>query len=110
MAVAPLAYFFVEDFPDNAKFLRPHEARIVRHELVQDSGSSTTEHLSWVLFKQHSRDWFTWVSTGIFMCVVVPTYGFGFFVPSILVVSLVPSLRPKALVNNFGTRAWGIVE
>lgn len=86
MIIGPVAYFFLTEFPDRAKFLKPHERRLILHELRDDSGSNVTEHLSWALFKRHCGDWFIWMSTMIFMCVVVPTYGFGFFVPSILVV------------------------
>ncbi|KIW34124.1 uncharacterized protein PV07_00920 [Cladophialophora immunda] len=59
------SYFFISDFPDKAKVLKPHERQHVQDELREDMGNATTDTLTYA-------------------CVVVPTYGLGFFTPTIL--------------------------
>lgn len=88
MVASLITYFFVGDFPDKATFLTPDEKNYVFATLRNDSGDASTERLTWEAFKNHSQDPFVWISTIMFMCIVVPTYGLAFFVPSILVVRM----------------------
>ncbi|VUC37779.1 unnamed protein product [Clonostachys rosea] len=90
IGIGCLTYYFVSEFPDKAKFLKEDEKRHLFAILDKDNGGNTTERLTWARLKTHAKDPFVWVSTLMFMCIVIPTYGLGFFMPSILVLMVEP--------------------
>ena len=50
MLMAPVAYFFVPDSPDKARFLNPQEKQIARARAIRQTG--TTERVGSIDVKQ----------------------------------------------------------
>ena len=85
MVIGIVARFFIDDFPDRAKFLSDAERAVVMRRLELDRSKVTTEQLSKANLKD-PKDWMLWLSTMLYLCNVAAVYGLSFFVPSILLV------------------------
>ncbi|KAL7786804.1 major facilitator superfamily domain-containing protein [Trichoderma afarasin] len=83
--VGLLSFFFVHDFPDEAKFLSPEDRMRVLWRLKQDKQSSA-EHESFKMeyFWAAIKDWKTYAGMLIYMGPLMPLYSFSLFLPSII--------------------------
>lgn len=88
VAIGLFAPFFLIDFPDKAKFLKPEEKEHVLNRLNIERGDGETHNLSWKLLRQHLSDWTLWWISLVYLCNVGPIYSLAYFVPTILNVYL----------------------
>jgi hypothetical protein len=88
VAIGLLAPFFLVDFPDKAKFLKPPEKEHVINRLNIERGDGETHNLTWKAFRSHISDWTLWWISLVYLCNVGPIYSLAYFVPTILNVIL----------------------
>jgi len=79
-----IAPFFLIDFPDKSKFLKPDEKQHVLNRLNIERGDGDTHNLRWKTMKVHLSDWTLWFISIIYLCNVGPIYSLAFFIPTIL--------------------------
>jgi hypothetical protein len=84
VVIAAIAAFFLVDFPDKAKFLKPDEKQHVLNRLNIERGDGETHNLTWKTFRLHMSDWNIWFIALIYLCNVGPIYSLAYFIPSIL--------------------------
>jgi hypothetical protein len=84
VAIGLFAPFFLIDFPDKAKFLKPDEKEHVLNRLNIERGDGETHNLSWKLLRHHLSDWTLWWVSLVYLCNVGPIYSLAYFVPTIL--------------------------
>lgn len=79
------SFWFVYDFPREAKFLSTDDRARVIHRLKSDKQSSAhNEHFKWVYLWSSLKDWKMWIGMAIYMGTTVPLYAFSIFLPSII--------------------------
>ncbi|KAG5361043.1 putative transporter [Yarrowia sp. B02] len=91
VAVAVVAFFFVHDFPETARFLTDEEREFVMWRLKYDGNDANTGEL---VEQNNAREWkyvraaFTdiqvYVHILLYFGIVVPLYGIALFLPSII--------------------------
>jgi len=78
------SFWFVYDFPAEAKFLsEPERARVIRR-LVTDKQSVGAEHFSWPILRSALLDWKMYLAAIIYSGITTPLYSFSIFLPSII--------------------------
>jgi sugar phosphate permease len=84
--VAIVAYFFIVDWPEDAKFLTEEERELIKHRLANDgnSGACRMDTLNKDSTKRIFRDWKIWCGTFMYMMVTTTGYATSFFIPTIL--------------------------
>lgn len=101
MMIALVASLFLSDFPDRATFLESEERKWVLHRL-EGTGSIETEKLSIRSFITDSKDPWIFIVSLMYLCVIVPTYGLAFYLPTILTVGfLSTSIFPNFSSNSY---------
>lgn len=70
VAVALVSPWFIEDFPEDAKFLSPKEKEFVVHRLKQDVGAGG--HFDWRHVKSAFLDWKAYVFALIYIGIAMP--------------------------------------
>jgi len=79
------SFFIIQDFPDNAKFLKEDErAFVIKRLQADDQFSAAGETLRWKYIWQSLIDWKTWVGMILYMGADGPLYAFSLFLPSII--------------------------
>lgn len=79
------SFWFVYDFPSEAKFLSDEDRARVIHRLRADKQSSAnSESFSWACLWSALKDWKMWLGMAIYMGTTVPLYAFSIFLPSII--------------------------
>ncbi|ANB12519.1 Tna1p [Sugiyamaella lignohabitans] len=84
--VAIIMFFFIADFPEDAKFLTDNERAFLQAKLALDSGDSYHERKYTIrdvlgCFK----DWKIWFGGFMYFGLIVPAYGYAYFANAILV-------------------------
>ncbi|KLO11523.1 MFS general substrate transporter [Schizopora paradoxa] len=80
-----VSFFLIQDFPDNAKFLKEDErAFVIKRLQADDQFSAAGEKLRWKYIWQSLVDWKTWVGMILYMGADGPLYAFSLFLPSII--------------------------
>lgn len=78
------SFWFVYDFPAEAKFLtEPERARVIRR-LVSDNQSVGQEHFSWPILRSALLDWKMYLGALIYSGITTPLYSFSIFLPTII--------------------------
>ena len=70
VVVALISPWFIEDFPEDAKFLSPKEKDFVVHRLKQDVGAGG--HFDWRHVKSAFLDWKSYVFALIYIGIAMP--------------------------------------
>jgi len=92
IVIALLAYLFMHDYPETARFLTDDERLFVIRALKEDSKGQAT-HFSPKFVWQALADWKTYLQVVNYIGVVVPVYAVALFTPTI--------------INNLGFSAAG---
>ena len=80
-----LSFWVVEDFPDDATFLKPLEKHVVLMRLKSDGQASHRyETFKWKYFWAAFKDWKTWAGMLMYMGVDGSLYAFSLFLPSVI--------------------------
>lgn len=82
ICVVPLMTLLSE-FPEKAKWLRPHEQQYVMVEIKKDRGAEA-EQFDWRDTLSALADWKVWMLAGLFFWVATGAYSLSFFTPTIL--------------------------
>ncbi|CAG8445702.1 5579_t:CDS:10 [Diversispora eburnea] len=82
--IALLAYFFISDYPETAKFLTNGERALAIKRLKYDAGSGHLTHFEKEYILAAIKDWKVWSAMFIYIGIVIPVYSFSFFIPAIL--------------------------
>ncbi|KAL6882457.1 major facilitator superfamily domain-containing protein [Trichoderma longibrachiatum] len=95
--VAALAFFWLHDFPETAKFLTEEERAFVVHRLkyqgqiqtladgeTEQAQVAQAEEFQWNYVRQAFTDWQVWVNIFVYWSVVCPLYGISLFLPTII--------------------------
>ncbi|EHK22573.1 uncharacterized protein TRIVIDRAFT_191312 [Trichoderma virens Gv29-8] len=87
--VAVLAFFFLHDFPETAKFLTEEERAFVVHRLkyqgqVEQAEVAQAEEFEWKYVREAFTDWQVWVNILVYWSIVCPLYGISLFLPTII--------------------------
>lgn len=77
--VAAMAFFFLHDFPETAKFLTEDERAFVVHRLkyqgqVGQAQVAQAEEFEWKYVRQAFTDWQVWVNIFVYWSVSLPPY------------------------------------
>ena len=79
------SFWFVYDFPAEAKFLSPDDrARVLRRLRADNQSSAEHEVFHWDALWSSLKDWKMWLGMAIYMGTTVPLYAFSIFLPSII--------------------------
>ena len=79
------SFWFVYDFPDEAKFLSPADrARVLRRLALDQQSSAEHEKFKMSYFWASVQDWKTYTSAIIYMGADGSLYAFSLFVPTII--------------------------
>ncbi|RHZ54286.1 hypothetical protein Glove_428g67 [Diversispora epigaea] len=82
--IALLAYFFISDYPETAKFLTNNERTLAIKRLKYDAGSGHLTHFEKEYVLAAIKDWKVWSAMFIYIGIVIPVYSFSFFIPAIV--------------------------
>ncbi|KAK3677798.1 hypothetical protein LTR78_002648 [Recurvomyces mirabilis] len=79
------SYWFVHDFPDDAKFLsEPDRVRVIRRLKADNQSSAEHEEFKMAYFWAAVKDWKTWAFAIIYMGCDGALYAFSLFLPTII--------------------------
>lgn len=79
------SFWFVYDFPGEAKFLSDSDrARVIRRLRTDSQTSADHEEFCWNHLWSSLADWKMWLGMAIYMGTTVPLYAFSVFLPSII--------------------------
>ncbi|KAL5866563.1 hypothetical protein ACKVWC_010456 [Pyricularia oryzae] len=84
VAVALAAYFFIQNYPDTAKFLSPAQKRSIHARLAADSDATLDERFNWANVTAALRDPACWLYGLGFHTVSLPLYTLSLFLPTII--------------------------
>ncbi|ODV88288.1 hypothetical protein CANARDRAFT_5581 [[Candida] arabinofermentans NRRL YB-2248] len=80
-----ILYFFITDFPEEAKYLTDAEKLFLKQKLAVYSGSSGFNlKQTWRDIAAVFKDPLLWVSALVYFCLIVPSYSYAFFAPTII--------------------------
>ncbi|KAI5115649.1 hypothetical protein M0805_002771 [Coniferiporia weirii] len=83
--VGAASFYFIQDFPDTARFLTEPERAFVISRLQKDGQySAGGEEAKWKYIWRSMIDWKTWVGMMLYTGANGPLYGFSLFLPSII--------------------------
>lgn len=83
LVVAGVAFFFMHDYPDTAKFLTNDERKEVQRRLTLDR-SSLADEFDMKFFMHAVTDWKIWVHMFITIGIYTPLYSVSLFLPTIV--------------------------
>jgi hypothetical protein len=75
MIFSLFGYFFIADFPEEAKFLTEPEREFVINKLQKDIGKSAYQPITFKDVVITFRDWKVWVGGFMYLGLIVPAYG-----------------------------------
>ncbi|KAK1750392.1 major facilitator superfamily domain-containing protein [Echria macrotheca] len=79
------SFWFVYDFPSEAKFLSPEDrARVIRRLRSDKQAIAEKEHFAWGYVWSSVTDWKMWIGAAIYSGITVPLYSFSIFLPTII--------------------------
>jgi Major Facilitator Superfamily len=81
-----ILYFWIPDFPENAKFLSPTERSFVIRRLEDDQGvqSGLERRITWTDALACFKDWKIIIGAFMYFGLIVPAYGYAYFAPGII--------------------------
>lgn len=85
VACSVIMYFFISDFPEEAKWLTPNERDFIKAKLALDSGDSSHEvklDVKGVL--RVFRDWKVWIAGLLYFFLIIPAYSYAYFSAAIV--------------------------
>lgn len=85
VVVGILSFWFVYDFPDEAKFLSDQDRqRVIRRLAFDKQASATHEKYTNSALVDSLKDWKMWLGMVIYMGCDMPLYAFSLFLPTII--------------------------
>ncbi|KAG8781875.1 hypothetical protein FRC12_021443 [Ceratobasidium sp. 428] len=81
--VAGIAFFYLHDYPETARFLTPEEKLAVRARITRDASSLAT-HFDHKFVWQALLDWKSWMQVVVYTGILIPVYAFSLFLPTII--------------------------
>ncbi|KAF8647123.1 hypothetical protein AX16_006955 [Volvariella volvacea WC 439] len=81
--VAVVAYFYMHDYPETARFLNPREKAVVISMLKEDQQGLAT-HYEHRFVWQAMTDYKTYIQVGIYIGLLIPVYAIALFTPTIV--------------------------
>ncbi|KAK4239519.1 hypothetical protein C8A03DRAFT_14104 [Achaetomium macrosporum] len=84
VVVAIAAFWFIQNYPDTAKFLSDKERTFVRRRLASDSDATHDEGFTWSNVSKALRDPKCWLYGMSFHAMSLPLYTFSLFLPTII--------------------------
>lgn len=84
IACVLLVYFFVSEFPENAKWLNPDELNLVRERLQQDRAEILDDSATLRESFASLKDWRVWAMAMLYFYIAAAYYALAFFTPTIL--------------------------
>ncbi|GAA5874493.1 hypothetical protein JCM1840_000795 [Sporobolomyces johnsonii] len=84
VALGLVAFFFIVDFPDKAKFLAPEEKRFIIARVDADRGDAEPDKMTLRKALHHAADLKLWLFGLVFCFSTMPAYAFSYFLPVIL--------------------------
>ncbi|CAE6450965.1 unnamed protein product [Rhizoctonia solani] len=81
--VAIIAFFYLHDYPETARFLTAEEKLAVRARITRDANSLAT-HFDIKFVWQALGDWKSWMQVIIYTGILIPVYAFSLFLPTII--------------------------
>ncbi|KAG0250047.1 hypothetical protein BG011_008700 [Mortierella polycephala] len=79
-----VTYFFLEDFPETARFLSEDEKSLAVMRLKIDAGPATETEFSWKQFNSVFTDWKVYMHMITYILSASPLYSLSLFFPSIV--------------------------
>ncbi|KAJ3107318.1 hypothetical protein HDU97_004457, partial [Phlyctochytrium planicorne] len=76
--------WILPNFPHTAKFLTPEEREFATDRLLEDGIDAKDHSFKWVEFKETVKDFQVWCYCFLYLGILVPAYGFAFFLPTII--------------------------
>jgi len=96
--IAALSFYFIHDFPDEARFLSDDDkARVIRRLQEDKQASAKHENLKSHVVKSAYTDYKTYLYALIYMGADMPLYAFSLFLPSIISQLGYSSIRAQLL-------------
>ncbi|CAI7619707.1 unnamed protein product [Penicillium crustosum] len=84
MFLAIPIFFFVSDFPENAKWLSPEELSLIQTRLQEDRGERLDDKITIRKALKDLTDWKVWVLASLLFFPTAGAYTMAFFTPSVL--------------------------
>ncbi|ERF75634.1 hypothetical protein EPUS_04614 [Endocarpon pusillum Z07020] len=84
VVLAAASYWLVPDWPETAKFLRPHERETLIRRLAEDAGAAKMNKWSKGTSRRIFGDVKIWLGAFMYLGIVNTGYGGSFFIPTIL--------------------------
>ncbi|KAK2038067.1 major facilitator superfamily transporter [Colletotrichum somersetense] len=84
VVIAVGAYWFIQNYPDTAKFISEKERRFIRARLAADSDATHTEKFTWGNVMEAIKDPKCWLYGLAFHTMSLPLYTFSLFIPTII--------------------------
>ncbi|KAI3319487.1 MFS general substrate transporter [Xylariaceae sp. AK1471] len=84
VVVATAAYWFIHNYPDNAKFLNDDERKFLHQRLAADCDATHQEEFSWAGVREALRDPKCWLYGLGFHTMSLPLYTLSLFLPTII--------------------------
>ncbi|CEJ90277.1 Putative MFS general substrate transporter [[Torrubiella] hemipterigena] len=115
IVVAIGAYWFVQNYPKDAKFLTDAERQLIHDRLAADSDATHNEEFSWAGVTQALRDPSCWLYGLGFHTMSLPLYTLSLFLPTIIkdlgytaAVAQLLTIPPYALAfaTTLGVAVW----
>ncbi|QPG73315.1 hypothetical protein FOA43_000625 [Brettanomyces nanus] len=83
--LAILLFFIVPDFPEEARFLKPHERVFLKSKLEVFAGESGFEiKQTWGDVARVMKEPFVYISALAYFSLIVPAYSYAYFAPTII--------------------------
>ncbi|KAK2053051.1 major facilitator superfamily transporter [Colletotrichum caudatum] len=82
--IAVGAYWFIQNYPDTAKFISEKERRFIRARLAADSDATHNEKFAWGNVMEAIKDPKCWLYGLAFHTMSLPLYTFSLFIPTII--------------------------
>lgn len=73
------AYWFIQNYPDTAKFISPAESRFIHARLAADSDATLDERFTWAGVIEALKDVKCWMYGFGFHTMSLPLYTFSLF-------------------------------
>ncbi|GJD03998.1 major facilitator superfamily transporter [Colletotrichum higginsianum] len=84
VVIAIGAYWFIQNYPDTAKFVSDKERRFIRARLAADSDATHNEKFTWGNVMDAIKDPKCWLYGLGFHTMSLPLYTFSLFIPTII--------------------------
>jgi hypothetical protein len=82
--IATSAYWFIENYPDNAKFLTKSERELIKTRLAADCDAMIKEDFNWAAVREAVSDPSCWLYCLGFHTMSLPLYTLSLFLVSVV--------------------------